>query len=245
MLKELAEYIVGLAPINQRQIDGLQYTDRPLNLIKPPTPNWLEVESLTSVVEALTLPFDGVKSDKSFIHIAGFDCVEVISKDSDVYGKCRVFVRAKLPAYPVFPFGTYMDPEQFVIAAQALLATHPEDDRDYVVRLASNITSANSAQSSDDGISQSVAVKRNLTLSGVEVLKARVKLHPFRTFRDCRAQPGQEFVFRAKAAKEGALPQLALHEADGGAWKLEAVELVREQLTQLLKAAAMDYAVIG
>jgi hypothetical protein len=54
-------------------------------------------------------------------------------------------------------------------------------------------------------------------------LKSRVTLAPFRTFTEVE-QPASDFIFRAKQMKPDSLPQLALFEADGGKWRLAAIE---------------------
>ena len=57
-----------------------------------------------------------------------------------------------------------------------------------------------------------------------------VRLKPYRTFREV-SQPGSLFVVRAKRADDGGLPKVALFEADGGKWKLEAIDNIRQYLT--------------
>lgn len=55
-------------------------------------------------------------------------------------------------------------------------------------------------------------------------VEPKVKLKPYRTFREIE-QPASVFLFRLKN-RDGAPPECALFEADGGAWKLEATDKI-------------------
>jgi len=57
-----------------------------------------------------------------------------------------------------------------------------------------------------------------------------VMLAPYRTFPEVE-QPASPFVLRLKQGPEGGRPSLALFEADGGKWQLEAVKRVRTYLS--------------
>jgi hypothetical protein len=63
---------------------------------------------------------------------------------------------------------------------------------------------------------------------GTALVKGLVRLAPWRTFREV-AQPVSSFLFRVQ--KAGDLPQFALFEADGSAWKLEAVANIARMLS--------------
>jgi len=56
---------------------------------------------------------------------------------------------------------------------------------------------------------------------------------PFRTFREV-LQPASPFVLRVQAGAQGGLPTVGLFEADGGAWRLSAVEGIRGWLAHEL-----------
>lgn len=96
------------------------------------------------------------------------------------------------------------------------------------LKLASNLTASTVAQAEDDGISQRTAVKQGVFLKDNVTVKARVKLKPYRTFREVD-QPASEFIFRLRS-RDGAVPECALFEADGGQWKLDAVLTIQTWL---------------
>ncbi|MED3469309.1 hypothetical protein P4485_32040, partial [Bacillus thuringiensis] len=74
----------------------------------------------------------------------------------------------------------------------------------------------------DDGVSQAVTVKTGTATRGQAKVPNPVELMPYRTFVEVE-QPESRFVFRMR---EGA--RCGLFEADGGAWKLEAMNNIKE-----------------
>lgn len=61
-----------------------------------------------------------------------------------------------------------------------------------------------------------------------------VYLAPYRTFREV-TQPLSPFVLRMKQGREGGLPTVALFEADGGKWKLDAIAFIRDFLREKIE----------
>lgn len=102
------------------------------------------------------------------------------------------------------------------------------EDQQGVVKLCSNLEVSTVAMAEDDGISQRTTVKQGVTLKETVTVKGRVSLRPYRTFREIE-QPASEFIFRLKS-KDGAVPDCALFEADGGKWKLDAVLTIKTWL---------------
>jgi|SRR5579859_1922838 len=70
-----------------------------------------------------------------------------------------------------------------------------------------------------------------------EAAKNLVQLAPYRTFRDIE-QPVSTFLFRIQQSGEN-MPTFALFEADGGAWKIEAVQKIAARLSAGLKDAVV------
>jgi hypothetical protein len=88
--------------------------------------------------------------------------------------------------------------------------------------------------SEDDSISQKATLRQGVALKGEpEKVKARVTLAPYRTFREVE-QPASDFIFRLKNAAENQPPTLALFEADGGKWKLQAMQNIGAFLREKL-----------
>lgn len=105
-----------------------------------------------------------------------------------------------------------------------------------LAKLAGNATAETVVTLVDDGITQMVSMKTGAHMEDTQAVKGLVKLAPWRTFRDVD-QPASDFIFRVK--KNGDVPQFALFEADGGAWKLEALDNIARKLSSGLTAATV------
>lgn len=132
-----------------------------------------------------------------------------------------------------FPWGRFVSPEEFVIMAQSRFVE--TEDLAKIRAIAGNVRSEEVIQFSDDGISQEVTAKSGVARLAQVVIPPRVKLAPYRTFIEIE-QPESEFVFRAKKAE--ALPTFALFEADGGAWRIEAMKRIKAYLEIKLEGMA-------
>jgi hypothetical protein len=99
-------------------------------------------------------------------------------------------------------------------------------DKDYILGIASNITDNATSVSEDNGISQKLTVKVGMQLADTITVRPQVDLAPYRIFPECQ-QPISKFVFRARGGKD---PRFMLKEADGGIWKITAINEVRRLL---------------
>lgn len=130
-----------------------------------------------------------------------------------------------------FPFGRFISHEEFVVAAQCLIVEEI-GDRDDLLRYIGNLTTAQISTSTDNGVSQTVVVETGVRKSEVE-LPNPVTLAPRRTFAEVE-QPKSPFVLRVKQSREGQMPEIALYEADGGLWKIEAVRNIKAYIRENL-----------
>lgn len=153
--------------------------------------------------------------------------VKLVSKHSDDCGRRQILIEATPVKFKEYQFEKWLDQETFIIAVNALFA--PTDDREYVLRIASSMTTEATNLSEDDGISQKVTVKAGLAQKQVVDVKRTVDLAPYRTFPECQ-QPISQFVFRARG---GEAPSLMLTEADGGKWQIAAIDEVARKLSTL------------
>jgi hypothetical protein len=222
----------------EKEYEGRKYISKTLNPMETPLRAALKISTLGSLVElcvgkfgAIDVPveaFEKFAINSHVLHVINEEQVQIVSAFSNVWAKREMLIDCKLDDSPEFPFGQYMNHEDFMVKVLSLMKQ--TDDRDYILRIASSLTAERVVTSDDDGISQGVGLKAGVSLKTAETLKNRVKLAPFRTFREV-AQPVSEFVFRVKQDGDQ-MPKLALFEADGGAWKLEA----RENIARFLSA---------
>jgi hypothetical protein len=228
--------ILTLAPPNIHPIGDLEYTDKKLDLIYPPAPKPVECSTLQGLVDLHDGELDDAKTNGDLlVHITSPTGVELISRESDTHGRRRVWARAEYPPCQSFGFGQWLNPESFIISAQASfqrVKIENDDgsfaqDLDYVLGIASKISAEQVQSNDDDGISQRVATRSGVVLKAEAVLRPLVNLAPYRTFAEID-QVLSRFVFRARVGGDNV--HLALFEGDGGRWKLGAVAAIKAWL---------------
>ncbi len=126
--------------------------------------------------------------------------------------------------------GREYDQESFLVAMQSCF--QKTDDREAVTIMASNIVNTQQGTFSDDGVSQQAIIKTGVTTKDAAFVPNPVSLIPYRTFLEV-PQPASDFVFRISEGRGGA-PAFKLVAADGGLWKSQAVDNVKNYLTEAL-----------
>lgn len=127
---------------------------------------------------------------------------------------------------PAFDFGYFHDMESFNIALQSKFV--PNEHQALLLKVVGNVFEDNVRQTGDDGVSQAVTINKGVA-SKVDVkVPNPVELAPYRTFLEVE-QPESQFIFRMKDGPKG-----AIFEADGGAWRNQAIVNIREYLKEAL-----------
>ena len=129
-----------------------------------------------------------------------------------------------------FNFGHFYDAESFNIALQSMFCD--AGNRADILKIVGNVKAEGVQATSDNGVTQSVVTKQGIVLGNNTDLPNPVQLAPFRTFVEI-SQPITQFVFRARG--EEGMPMFALFEADGGVWKLTAVQRIKEYIEKALE----------
>ena len=229
MLKTLYEAIrKDSAPV-QFKINGREYTDKRLYPVNTPAPNPLVVSTLSSLADYLNTNVDNLTIPELICHVVSPAVVEIRSKLQGEFCDRACYIRAELDQIKL-PFNSWMDAEAFNIALQACFTESiVEDvkatDKGLVLKFTSSVTSIVESATSDDGISQAVTVKTGITSKGVKELPNPVRLRPYRTFTEVE-QPASEFIFRCR--QDQGKMQFMLCEADGGAWRSEAMNNIKD-----------------
>lgn len=209
---------------------GYEYCDKELKVVKTPKAETIRLHTLSGLVQVLR---------KEHIN---FDAPVIVNVDCEEY--VRVFSaidnvdRGREIPYDVaaeiieIPFNRRLDYETMMITLKSKFVETPELLE--LVKLLGTITEENSATASDDGFTQAVVVRKGIAMKEGKTVKPIVKLKPYRTFSEVD-QPESEFLVRLS---DGA--QVALYEADGGAWKLQArrnvAEYLKANLTELIES---------
>ena len=237
MLKKALEYIVGLKEPYVGVFNGCTYTDKPIIRI----PEKLYAESIR--MNALTGLCGYIKSNvddmyaRMILHVVSPTEVRLLSAlDVERGRECMAQAHALLPE---FPFGRFLDHEEFCIALQSQFLKN--DDRDLVLKFAGTVEDGTVAQYGDDGVTQKAIVRTGVASKSDAVVPNPVRLAPYRTFLEAE-QPESDFIFRMRTDNG---VQCALFEADGGAWKNRAMENVRAYLCEQLEESGDQFVVIS
>ena len=231
MLKSFVQYIVGLAEPNIHCIGGEIYSDKSLHRIKHiPYANEIRMNTLSSLIDYIKSGVDTF-GGKMIIHVQSPTTVSMYSAlDVERNRENIVEVRANVPE---FNFNRFENHESFVIGVQSKFVDDPQTDKALLLKFAGTVEAGSVAEYGDDGISQKATVKTGIASKGDAIIPSPARLKPFRTFVEVE-QPISSFIFRMKDDRCGGV-QCALFEADGGAWKISAMESIKAYLTEALK----------
>lgn len=225
MLKEAIEKLVSLGENHIHEIKGETYTEKPLERVRHSIdrPASIEVNGLDSIVKLIQGEYEKINA-KIFVQVESYRRVTVFT----TYGErfLRSYLYQSISDTPDFRFG-WKGHEDAIIAIRSQF--DQTEDTKYLLNLLSRITVDNNVSSSDEGVTQSVEVKKGVSLAQKEIVKPRVKLRPFRTFLEVE-QPESEFLLRLNERAE-----IGLFEADGGMWKLKAKSNIAAYLEDNLK----------
>lgn len=231
MLKEAIEKIEAMS---QREVlidlDGHFYgkaDDGKITEIRPEIdePQKISLTSLDAMVQMIRTN-DG-KIPVLYVSVAGFNYVNVfgsLEPDNRYIRKHLYMAEASdIPGWePKMEMG-------FDEATVALLTRFQDGgDKEYVLRLLSQITTGAKVTYSDNGIASTMVMTKGASLAENVTIKPIVKLRPYRTFLEVE-QPEGLFLIRIR--ERG----IAFIEADGGMWKLTARQTIKAYLEDQLK----------
>ncbi len=229
--KEALEYLVNLGIDGKPvvQVDGKPYSLKQLRPVEENEPEPLEFNFLDSLLTYLRKQVDYLCKEKLIIEIKSPTSIALHTQLMGSFNQRFNPVLCTALVNP-FPWGSFIDPDNFIIMAQSRFVE--TEDLAKIRAIVGNVKSEEVVQFSDDGISQQVTAKAGIARVENVVIPPRVKLAPYRTFIEVE-QPESEFVFRAR--KAGDLPHFALFEADGGAWRIEAMKRIKAYLEEKLE----------
>ncbi|MBQ4899333.1 hypothetical protein KB559_10840 [Paenibacillus sp. Marseille-P2973] len=228
MQKEALEYLVELGNNEITEINGRTFSRHPLQVVKTPVVAPIVVRSLSGMVGYLQSEFD--VDVPLMVHVESPTRVSVFSTVNSDAAR-NVFIQAEA-LLPEMRFGQWYDTEEFNIKLQSVFVN--DGDRTTILKVVGNIQEENVSKTGDDGVSQKVTVKTGVATVADVIVPNPVSLYPFRTFVELQ-QPESLFVFRMKSG-----PACALFDADGGAWKVEAMDTIKDYLEETLSEQIAD-----
>jgi len=233
MFEALVEAVQDSVKTEVVEIGGENFVTRPVYRVPDEdieNINALKINTLAGVVDYLQKnanQIDGHATEKLIIHVANARKVAVYSQLDKRRRDC--FLLAELPNKS-FSFDSYQEIEQFIVELQTRFAKTPDSEK--ITQIVGNLTEEDVKTLADDGFSQGVTVKTGIVKREDVKVKNPFTLQPFRTFLEVE-QPESDFIFRLRQ-RVGSLPQVALFEADGGKWELEAIAKIKAYLKDKL-----------
>lgn len=224
MLKELAQYITGLAvkaeETEVKEINGETYVDG--ERLLPDYVSKMSLNNLNATIDFL----HATCRDGDFEYPLIVSCTH---NDISVYSsldkyKNRDNILSVSPVTPSIYFNRYMDLEEFIIQLQTCFVNTLNKQR--LIELVSSFVESEKLEVADNGISQTVTVEKGAAVKSKNAVEVNpfVRLAAYRTYVEVE-QPETIYLLRVQQGN-----RIALYEADGGKWKLDAQRNVSEYL---------------
>lgn len=209
----------------KEELHGATYTNKDLRRINAPVAAPLKTTTLTSIVDYIMENVDTVQVANIIVHVESYDQVSLKKElNADKNRECVMIAEALTPNVVTDRF---MDTDRFNIMLQASFVEN--EDRAALLKASANIQEKDVKNVCDDGVSQSAVFKTGVATVEEMLIPNPVILAPYRTFPEVE-QPQSKFIFRMQSGS-----QCALYEADGGAWKIVAMESIKNWLEQRLE----------
>lgn len=245
MIEKALKYIVGLGETKVKEItlpDGTVqvYSDRPMSLVEKriPMADPVRMSTLTSLLDYIREEVD-VMAGRMIIHVTSPEEVLLYSCLNEK--RDREYLVTVTSQAPDFSYGRFMEHEAFCIGVQSKFISDPDTDKELLLKFAGTVENGSVAEYGDDGVTQKATVRQGIASKTDAIVPNPVVLRPYRTFPEVE-QPASSFIFRMK---ENNGVCCALFEADGGAWKNEAMGNIKEYLKENLYDRLEQFTVIS
>lgn len=222
------QYLVetGEQKLVTQEINGQTYSNKRLERITLPTPSTIKATTLTALVDYIKSNHDKKCSESLLVHVISPSEVALLSELRPDYNRENYMTCEALLPDNIY-FDRFIDTEQFNIMLQSSFIEN--QDRNLLLKVTGCIKDSAVKEIGDDGVSQAATIKTGVASVNDVIVPNPVKLAPFRTFPEIE-QPESKFIFRMRTG-----PQAALYEADGGAWRNEAMIRIKAFLQEELK----------
>lgn len=224
MLRQLVEFLMSLKP--ERHNEGARvFYSTEMYEIHEPGIEPLKTTNLDSIVQYIKNFYKVEKiSENLLVEVRTPTEVRLYTKLTDGTKVRHCLLKSEFEP-PKFITGRFLEQKEFIIMLKSCFV--PSPDRDRLIQVSGKTVDIDSTTRHDNGFGQTVQVENGLNIER-ENLPEVLSLAPFRTFPEAD-QPKSLFIPRAE--KGG---RFAIFEADGGAWKNQAMTNIREYLTTSL-----------
>lgn len=230
----VAELSTRISKPEVKALDGVEY------LVTPPqwssvkrtiaAPGALALSTLSGLVDFLaTVP----NMVGLVLHVKSHALVEIrgpLEDEETDFRRSTYAVASIAEVTNPFPFGKFMDAEAFTIGLQTAFV--PDDTVAAMILLMASIRDQAVTEVIDDGVAQTVKVQQGVAFVGEKKVPSPIALRPYRSFHEIE-QPASPFIVRLQSGqKDGQKPSVALFEADGARWKLDAILAIAAYLRE-------------
>ena len=232
MLREAMQYIAGLKEESMDpkviEINGKTYCNKNLTRYdEEPMASAIEATTLTAMIDYIKNCKDELR-ESMVIHVVNPTTVKLYSGRTKERDREHLF--KSYAAVPKFSYGNWYSQEEFIIEMQADFEV--TDDLQLILKVAGNVEAKTTQNYVDDGTSQRATIKQGIASRADVIVPNPVTLVPYRTFLEVK-QPASEFVFRIK--DHGGEPLFKIVEAEGGLWRNEAMNNIKQYLIENLR----------
>lgn len=242
--ESIVQDILALAPAVVHDIDGKRYTDKPLYLLPQSNkakkaPDIMTFSTIRGLITVLKSEAAALIRDfqKIYICVKSPTEIEVTTffRDSERPAERDTYLpygdRTQLYAVkgnvPSICFGSYLSYEKAIIQLNAMFEKTPE--RDELLAALSSIVITDTDKVEDNGISQTVTMKKGVATKEAVVFKPIWNLRPYRSFIEA-TQAESKYLIRVNDKFE-----IGIFECDGGKWIVEAKDLIAAHISYTLK----------
>ncbi|MBO0555747.1 hypothetical protein EXQ41_06745 [Clostridium botulinum] len=225
--REALEYLVNLGEEKEPiiELDQGTFSTKGLSRVTGPLAHTLTVSTLTGLVDYIKGNIDKLQGEL-LIQVKSHDEVRLYSPLNEDRER-EMYIRAEATLPNNIYYGSFLDTEKFNIMLQSSFVD--VGDKEVLLKYTGLIKDEAVKSMGDDGVSQAVTIKTGVASVGQAVVPNPVELAPYRTFPEVQ-QPSSKFIFRMRSG-----PQAALYEADGGAWRNQAMQRIKAYLEEELK----------
>lgn len=238
MFEKTIEKILDLARPEIIEVEDREYILKGRDPAIVIYPDPIHINNLSGIIDYCSQDPEGIGT--FMIHVLDYNQVNVYIPMGGPFNLRPVLVKSTCRSNG-FEFGRQYDYESFLIAVHTCFV--PNEDRDYILKFISSVRVDANSKVEDDGISQTLTAKMGVSSLVKDIpIKNILNLKPYRTFTEID-QPESVFVFRMKV-KDNA-PVFSVHEADGAAWKQEAVSRISGYVNNQKKNITAELSVIS
>lgn len=240
MFEALIEQIQKAVEPITVNLNGENYFSRNVYLPpEAPTVKTRNVLSLQGLIEYCKLDPDAAIENGAFLLVSSPTNVRLVSPFFGRHEQHHVFVEAD--CHSLLPirkdYISYLEVEDFILRIQNFFVQ--SEVTEDLLQILSRIEIKDESAIEDDGLSQSVTTRSGISTLTQKELPRWIPLRPYRTFPEIE-QPSSDYVFRMKQSGKEAYAKLS--ESESPQWKVEAMNSIRQYLTEKL---GEDFPVVG